>query len=167
MLENNFGTDPRVSTVHGLSALHFLVYKRFDVKEEKLQMRVIKLLIDNGASINQKTVNDDLPLHFACAVGDPEIVEYLLSFKGRQVDAPNRLGDTPLYIAARHGHEQIVDLLLQAGASAEYLPWEFPNPPSRNGASPPKTFDLLRCNFSSKSDHPLSGTIEKLGQFRG
>ena len=55
------------------------------------------------------------PLYYATFFNRPEVVEYLLS-KGSKLDTPDKNGSTPLMAAAQQGHEQIVRILISAGA---------------------------------------------------
>lgn len=113
------GIDARVSNNHKYSSLHFLACKKFEKKEEKLS-KIVKLLIENGANVNQRTCNDDLPIHFACSSGNEFFAHQLLSFKS-DYHTINRFGDTPLMLAIRGNHVATVELLLDAGASVDYL----------------------------------------------
>ncbi|UCD63113.1 MAG: ankyrin repeat domain-containing protein [Candidatus Zixiibacteriota bacterium] len=56
-------------------------------------------------------------LHVAVAKGNSEIVELLLPHV-ENLDAADRLGNTPLYYAMNHGHRQIAQMLTSAGAKA-------------------------------------------------
>ncbi|MGL9757871.1 MAG: ankyrin repeat domain-containing protein [Wolbachia sp.] len=76
---------------------------------------VVKLLLDNGAKVNGCGVDRD-PLGVAVNNGHKEVVELLLSVKGVDVNISNRLGNTPLHIAAIKGREEIAGLLLEKGA---------------------------------------------------
>mgnify|MGYP001089625698 CR=1 FL=1 len=66
------------------------------------------------------TIKDDItlstPLHFACANGHLEVVEYLLSIISKAdaeqyVNQKNDTGNTPLHWAAYNGHLPVVELL--------------------------------------------------------
>lgn len=50
------------------------------------------------------------PLHWACKEGHLKIVDLLLS-RGARINATNRGDDTPLHLAAAHGHRDIVTLV--------------------------------------------------------
>jgi ankyrin repeat protein len=54
----------------------------------------------------------------AARVGFEDAVEWLLSL-GAKVDAPNRMGETPLIIAVQQRQPQIVRVLLNAGADPD------------------------------------------------
>lgn len=74
----------------------------------------VNALLARGAVVNQKGW---APLHYAAAGGDSGIVALLLD-KHAYIDAESPGKQTALMIAAREGHEQVVDLLLQEGADA-------------------------------------------------
>lgn len=50
------------------------------------------------------------PLHWAAMKGQNKIVEMLL-LRGARVNATNRGDDTPLHLAAAHGHREIVHMV--------------------------------------------------------
>lgn len=50
------------------------------------------------------------PLHWACKEGHFKIAE-LLIHRGARINATNRGDDTPLHLAAAHGHLDIVHLV--------------------------------------------------------
>jgi hypothetical protein len=55
-------------------------------------------------------------MHKAAYFGHANVIEYLIGIEGCDVNAKDADGDTPLQDAARHGHTEVVALLLQAGA---------------------------------------------------
>ena len=61
-------------------------------------MEVCKLLIDKGADVNLKGVNEDTPLVIACEKGHLSICQLLID-KGANIDSSNLDGFTPLYWA--------------------------------------------------------------------
>ena len=97
---------------------------------------VAKLLIENGADINQVNEDKQSPLHFACGynvdrafrredsylysppnlVWDAEFVKYLIEH-GANVEATDCKGNTPLLVACTKDHNDIVMFLLQEGAA--------------------------------------------------
>ena len=66
---------------------------------------------------NFRNSNGFAILHSACSAGHLEVVEYLLS-KGAHTDASNSEGLTPLLLALRFGHHDIVKLLVSRSPSA-------------------------------------------------
>jgi len=83
---NLYGIHP-----HGISnyyPLHFAV--------EKKNVKLAKLILDSGASVNAYTTARERPLHIAIRVEDFNIAKLLLA-SGAWVDAGNKYGHTPLY----------------------------------------------------------------------
>jgi ankyrin repeat protein len=97
----------------------------------------LRTLIEQGADVNAKDIDDLAPLHHAAWKGDKKCVELLLA-KGAAVDirggkesllgifdifvlvpayilAPSS-NETPLHIAAQQGHLEVVKVLLDHGA---------------------------------------------------
>ena len=57
-------------------------------------------------------------LYWACRTGHIDCVRQLLSLHNPPLNAQNKMGDTPLHVAANHGYLDVVELLLQANADA-------------------------------------------------
>ncbi|KIJ11863.1 hypothetical protein PAXINDRAFT_83870 [Paxillus involutus ATCC 200175] len=77
-----------------------------------MQVKMIKMLIDNGADIHARTSNEDSVLHIAIQ-GHPHVaVVKLLVDSGCNPAVCNSDGQTPLHIAAIEGHTSIVKYML-------------------------------------------------------
>ncbi len=61
----------------------------------------------------------DRRLHWACLKGLLEVVKDLVEMKSVNIKAVNKDKETPLIIAARKGHADIVSYLLEKGASSD------------------------------------------------
>gem|GEM_PF-854388 len=105
---------------------------------------IVKILLDAGAKVNAKTVNDWTPLMLAAEYGHTEVVRMLLD-AGAKVNAQAKnkwiylsknpeiiryVGmaelsvlnkGTPLMLASREGHAKIVKMLLGAGAKVNAM----------------------------------------------
>lgn len=73
----------------------------------------VKILLEAGADINIKDINESAPLHFARSVS---CLELLLKNKNIQIDIRNNAGKTPLQIASARGDIECIKMLLQHGA---------------------------------------------------
>ncbi|KAI8648686.1 Espin [Fusarium keratoplasticum] len=75
----------------------------------KGHMRVVEYLWEDT---NQKLRDNDgrTALHLAATAGMEEVVRWLIDM-GADKEAKNRAGKTPLYYAARNGHEAVVGML--------------------------------------------------------
>ncbi|TAL33477.1 MAG: ankyrin repeat domain-containing protein [Alphaproteobacteria bacterium] len=81
-----------------------------------LQPLFEKIDIDiNAATKDEKTT----ALHAAVATGDQQVVEWLLTRSGIQVNAQNAKGATPLALAVGAGRTEIVKTLAAAGADPD------------------------------------------------
>lgn len=80
------------------------------------QIDVMKILIDNGATVDACAHENQTPLHIAARLGNAEIVTLLLE-KGANADAQTRDQYTALHIAAREGKEDVAAVLLDRGAT--------------------------------------------------
>ncbi|KAK2090291.1 Serine/threonine-protein phosphatase 6 regulatory ankyrin repeat subunit A [Saguinus oedipus] len=114
---------------YGNTPLHVACYNGQDV--------VVNELIDCGAIVNQKNEKGFTPLHFAAAsthgalclellVGNGADVNMKFAAKimgaiksciaGAVIDCEDKNGNTPLHIAARYGHELLINTLITSGA---------------------------------------------------
>ena len=86
-------------------------------------MRVMQMLVSNGARIGSKNTKDHTLLHTCVINFDPlrfeqcmQVLQYLLA-NGVQPNDKDAEGGTALMYACRNGQEQVVRALLNAGAS--------------------------------------------------
>ncbi|CAM9461812.1 unnamed protein product, partial [Ectocarpus fasciculatus] len=83
---------------------------------ENGHLPVVKVLLKFGADIDTVSIGVS-PLHLAVQYNQVDIVRYLLR-KGAEVDKPSLIDNTtPLYFAAGSGNNNLVSVLLEAGAS--------------------------------------------------
>lgn len=75
-------------------------------------------MLDNGAKLEYIDLNEDSPLHIACAAGNLEIVKLILEHKMKinLLHIPNKKGFHPLHLSCREGHEDVTHFLLTRGA---------------------------------------------------
>jgi ankyrin repeat protein len=76
-----------------------------------------QVLLDNGANINQQTLNGATPLLLAAQYGTIGVVRLLLNY-GANINQPNHPGNTPLHFATSERRLTIIALLLAYGANA-------------------------------------------------
>jgi len=76
---------------------------------------IVKLLLENGADVRQRGVNDWTPLHYAVVGRDIEAVKLLLAY-GADPTLPTRIDDstTPLQDAEALGFTEAAKLMLTA-----------------------------------------------------
>lgn len=75
----------------------------------------VKSLLNAGADINAKDINEVTPLHEAALWGHKEVIELLLDY-GADIEAHTDNGWTPLHSAVNRGVIDAVGLLLKRGA---------------------------------------------------
>ena len=107
----------------------------------KGKLAEVKLLLDNGASVDGLQQPGLTALHYAAANGHKALVDLLLS-KGAKPGAQTESGVTPLHLAARKGYEEVARALLAAGAPV--------NAPTKAGASS-ESEDLQYSIFSGQT----------------
>lgn len=82
--------------------------------------KIIKLLLNNQATVNGWDSKHFTPLMRAASRGNSDIIDLLLA-RGAAVDAVSARGDTPLLLAIRKGKKDVVAILLENGASTSSL----------------------------------------------
>ncbi|CAH8460893.1 unnamed protein product [Dicrocoelium dendriticum] len=84
--------------------------------------RLVELLLKHNADLTITNNSGQNPLHYAVIQGEAKIVRIILQHCLTQtpwlVDEPQPDGLTALHLAAFHGHLEVCDLLLQAGANS-------------------------------------------------
>ena len=76
----------------------------------------VKMLMENVANPNLKTLNLKTAVHLAAENGDTEMVEHLLKYNV-DIDAIDRFQNSALHYAVENAHVEVVKLLLQKGAN--------------------------------------------------
>jgi uncharacterized protein len=71
---------------------------------------IARTLIEHGANVNGKAVNDLTALHTAAARGNLEAAKLLLDH-GADINASSTDGKTPLDYAREHNHSEMVEFL--------------------------------------------------------
>jgi hypothetical protein len=89
-------------------------YEIFDAIKEGDTARLL-LLLDKGAEVNLRGVDDMTPLHIAVKKGHFDISRALLE-KGSNINAEGSSHCLPIYLAIEYGHKEVVWLLLEKGA---------------------------------------------------
>ncbi|XP_077197160.1 uncharacterized protein LOC143839259 [Paroedura picta] len=78
----------------------------------------VRLLLENGASVNQRDADGRTLLASAAHRGSHEVAGLLLA-RGARPEVPDRHGQTPLTLAARQGHAKVLLCLLAHGAGVD------------------------------------------------
>ncbi|MBY0377978.1 MAG: ankyrin repeat domain-containing protein, partial [Gammaproteobacteria bacterium] len=97
-----------------LDALDKFGYAPIHYAAQKGYVRLIRLLGENGADLNQKTTKGETPLSLACLNSHEGAVIALLE-QGADFRQPNQDGMTPMHLALLKGVFPIVRLLQEAG----------------------------------------------------
>ena len=84
------------------------------------QIQVV--LIEQGADVNAKDASLDSPYLYAGAKGLKEILTMTLTHDA-DLKSTNRYGGTALIPAAERGHQQVVQMLIDAGVDVNHLGW--------------------------------------------
>ncbi|GEM_PF-6333265 len=109
LVASGFAVDTLYDQV---SALHVAVMKN--------QAEAAKKLLDLGASVNLKTLDETgvTPLHLSATTGNADMAALLFDH-GADLDIHASNGEPPLLTAARYGHQEMVDLLVSRGADLQ------------------------------------------------
>ena len=107
------GANVTAKNHSGLAPLHIAAM------QPRENVPIVKLLLEYGAQINQRTSGDDYtPLSIAVNEGRSSIVKCLLT-AGANINIPDWKGHLPLHRAAFRGKNEEAALLLDAGAGTE------------------------------------------------
>ncbi|KAL7297169.1 hypothetical protein TKK_0009586 [Trichogramma kaykai] len=87
----------------------------FAVKNKQQSGKIVKLLLSNGANVNDCDMYRKTALHIAVENGDKKMIKLLLDHKA-EVNVKNCNGRTPLHLAVRGGNNEIARMLLLNGA---------------------------------------------------
>jgi ankyrin repeat protein len=86
-------------------------YTALDLAAASGHSRIVKLFLENGASVNSAADDGTTALHLATNGGHLNVVKVLISH-GSNVDPQTSDGVTPLHLAAVRGHDDILEHLL-------------------------------------------------------
>ena len=89
-------------------------YSPLEYAVEQENLKLIQVLLENGANPSAKVKTGSTPLHRA--LDNTEILTTLIGAKGVDLNVADETGDTPLISAARNGRVDAVKILLKAGA---------------------------------------------------
>ncbi len=84
------------------------------------QANVVKILLDNGASVNEKNSKGETLLLLAASRGHLAVVKLLLE-RGADVNMADNNNERPLHVAANQGHPKVVQALIESGANRTLL----------------------------------------------
>lgn len=107
----NSGANVNVLTNKALSALHFACTRGGNTE-------LIEALIDAGANMDGDTDYLGGLLLMACGRGLVGVVKWLVNRGLDTTNVVNKRGKTPLHVAARAGHTEIIDILLAGKSSS-------------------------------------------------
>ena len=104
------GADPNYDDHAGFPSL----IAALSCSDRADRTELIELLLEHGADIQQRGINDHTPLHYAAAGNDVKMIELLLSY-GADPEAKTNIDDyaTPLEEAEILGQAQAVEALLK------------------------------------------------------
>lgn len=156
------GISVNAISSQGWTPLHQTVYigtGALELSSDKTG-EYIQLLLNEGASINERTASgtNETPLHLAVTAPIPRpcLLEFLIK-KGSSLNAANAEGKTALHLAAERGREPSFRILLDAGADLSLeIPKDNTAPvatekgekkePQKEKETPITAFDLAKKN---------------------
>lgn len=74
-----------------------MFYAIYNATDE--QVNILRILLENGAKLNEQDSLGKTPLHYASEMGRTRCIPYLLQ-KGASVDIRDKLGKTPLDLSS-------------------------------------------------------------------
>ncbi|KAA0708823.1 hypothetical protein E1301_Tti018461 [Triplophysa tibetana] len=110
----NAGGDPNAPEKEKKMPLHLAAMEGHTM--------VVSVLLSGKAKVGAKDMDGFTPLHYAAGTGKHKTAAVLLATsKRKNVDDKNVWRRTPLHLAAEHGHDLLVELLLENGAKINTL----------------------------------------------
>ena len=97
--------DQRINSTNQIRSHHRILATRSD---KDLQFAAIQQLIN---IITTKRSDRYLPIHFACVLGDLNMVKYFITEQNCKPTIPSEFGFTPLHLASIGGHMDIIKYL--------------------------------------------------------
>lgn len=85
-------------------------------KSEKNDVELAKVVIDNGADIDDKDRNGNTALHYCVYYKNYELMKYLVD-NGANVNIQDNNGNTPLMLAVMRGYKNFSDFLIDNDAN--------------------------------------------------
>ena len=92
--------------IKAYSPLHILI------STDEAPMKLIEILVRNGAPLNVQNDTGNTPLHLAVFWGHFDVVKLLVE-EGAKMDLRNDKGRIPLDIAGLYGHRDIAEYIAQ------------------------------------------------------
>lgn len=121
-------TECITSVITGNTKSSSLQRKLAESIERMQPLDDIRILIAEGAKVNEPVTRGLRPLHYAVWKRYYEATVLLLT-RGGDVNAVDECGYSPLHLCAEYGYTEVVRLLLMSGAKVDYrpnTPEEFP-----------------------------------------
>jgi len=97
------GAQPHLTDMNGDSALHWAAYKGYP--------SLMQMLVYSGFDPQKPDNFGSSPLHLACISGNLMAVKLLCAKSSVDLEPRDRNRKTPLDLAAKHGHEDIIKFL--------------------------------------------------------
>ena len=82
-------------------------------------LELLRECLSNRMPVNQADPAGNSPLHWAARSGQLDCLTELLGVAQISLDKTNKLGDTPLILAAQHGHALCVESLIKVNRNKE------------------------------------------------
>lgn len=84
---------------------------------ESSSSELIQHVLDYGYDLNYKDEDENSLLHFAAMSDHPETVRFFIS-KGLDIEAVNKYGETPIFVAAKEtDNPEVIEAFIKAGAN--------------------------------------------------
>ncbi|XP_065659371.1 ankyrin repeat, PH and SEC7 domain containing protein secG isoform X1 [Hydra vulgaris] len=80
------------------------------------QKECLIILLEHGANTNLRNATGCTASHFAAGQGHLECLEILIKYDPESVNAKTKFGATPLILASKDGHSNVVEFLLKNNA---------------------------------------------------
>ncbi|XP_041359680.1 poly [ADP-ribose] polymerase tankyrase-2-like [Gigantopelta aegis] len=93
----------------------------FEDAIDKSQVKVVECLLNHGVDGNAALSNGEPPILVAVEKECLPLVSVLVSTGNLNLNVTNKLGESPLYVAALEGYHKICQILAAAGADVNFI----------------------------------------------
>ncbi|GLU11097.1 hypothetical protein SLE2022_278660 [Rubroshorea leprosula] len=119
LLKRNIDVNDADDDAEGNSALHWSLRRSWGSSSQ--QIKILCLLLNHGARVNQRNKLELTAFHIAACNGNSQALQILLLEDPDGINYKTLMKETPLFFAVKNDHIDCAELLLRWGANSEVL----------------------------------------------
>ena len=130
-------------------------------------LELLRECLSNRMPVNQADPAGNSPLHWAARSGQLDCLTELLGVAQIGLDKTNKLGDTPLILAAQHAHAHCVEALIKVNKCEKLSNFIFSMLSSKAGADASKTNNDGKSVRNMSLDSEVLVVLKKYNVIKG